>query len=78
MKLPIKLKSNELMVLVTIEISPDLEKVPVGDLLRPLPRSFYPIFVAYEGVYVKVYCVCTNHDDLIHTQAKTGYKTKMI
>lgn len=78
MKLPIQLKTGEFLALVTIETNPVFERPTVDFLLKPLPKSFYPIFVAFEKDKVKVYCLCTNQEDFVCNLARTGYKTELI
>lgn len=78
MILPIEMKRGEFMVLVFIEINRDFDRIPIEDLIKPLPDSFVPLYVDYSQHIIKVYCLCNCQNDFVNNMGRTGYKAKLI
>ena len=78
MILPIEIKKEEFMAVVFIEVHRDFDRLPIEDLLKPLPESFVPLYVDYNQPIIKVYCLCNNQNDVVNTMGRTGYKAKLI
>lgn len=78
MKLPIELKANEFIVLVTIDIDPKYTISNLDEFYGTLPKSFKPIFKKTVGSTLRVYCVCDNEDDFMFCLRQTGYKTTLL
>lgn len=78
MILPIEIKKEEFMVVVFIELHRDFDRLPIEDLLKPLPESFVPLYVDYNQPIIKVYCLCNSQNDFVNMMGRTGYKTKLI
>lgn len=78
MKLPIELKSNEFVVLVTVDIDPKYKITDMESFYHTLPKSFKPIFKKKVNSSLRVYCVCNNEDDFMFCLRQTGYKTSLL
>ncbi len=78
MKLPIELKNNEFVVLVTIDYDPKYEVKGMDIFFASLPKSFKPIFQKKVNSVIKVYCVSDNEEDLMFCLRQTGYKTTLL
>ncbi|MBB1150141.1 MULTISPECIES: hypothetical protein [unclassified Myroides] len=78
MKLPIVLKSNEFVVLVTVDIDPKYELKEMDPFYASLPKSFKPIFQKMDNSTIRVYCISNNEDDLMFCLRQTGYKTTLL
>lgn len=78
MKLPIELKGNEFVVLVTVEIDHKYAVTNLEEFYGILPKSFKPIFKKAEGSTIRIYCVCDKEDDFMFCLRQTGYKTTLL
>lgn len=80
MKLPIELKSNEFVVLVSIDVDPNysINDKNMDAFYLSLPKSFKPIFKKLVNSTIRLYCVCNNEDDFTFCLRQTGYKTTLL
>lgn len=78
MKLPIELKTNEFVVLVSVDIDPKYEITDMDSFYNTLPKSFKPIFKKKVDSSLNVYCVCNNQDDFMFCLRQTGYRTTLL
>ncbi|MDR2222876.1 MAG: hypothetical protein LBE34_09045 [Flavobacteriaceae bacterium] len=78
MKLPIELKANEFVVLVTIDIDPKYKLVDLESFYQTLPKSFKPIFKKVVHSTLRIYCVTNSENDFMFCLRQTGYKTSLL
>ncbi|WP_158962831.1 hypothetical protein [Myroides fluvii] len=78
MKLPIVLKANEFVVLVTVDVDPKYELKDMDSFYANLPKSFKPIFQKKDNSSIRVYCISNNEEDLMFCLRQTGYKTALL
>lgn len=78
MIVPIKMKPEEFLVVVQIEVSHDYKSIPVEELVRPFPESFVPLYYKVTEPIVKVYCLCNNQNDFINLMGRTGFKATLL
>ncbi len=78
MKLPIELKTNEFVVLLSIDIDPKFAEQSASKCCSILPKSIKAIFKKIDGHVLRLYCVCDNEEDLSFCLRQPGLKTTLL
>ncbi|MHC5202344.1 hypothetical protein [Myroides sp. LJL119] len=78
MKLPIELKNNEFVILVTVDLDPKYGKTSSDQCCSALPKGIKPIFKKHDGATLRLYCVCDNEEDFMFCLRQTGFKTTLL
>ncbi|MHC5354937.1 hypothetical protein ACYSNX_12385 [Myroides sp. LJL115] len=78
MKLPIELKSNEFVVLITVDIDPKYAGESSNQCCSILPKGIKAIFKKIDGHALRLYCVCDNEEDFSFCLRQPGFKTTLL